>query len=480
MFGASRRFAGRLIAAVALGAAGAALSSGHACCAEPSPHDRPSFIFIIADDVGRDDIGVYGHRSIRTPNFDRLAGQGLRLDRAFLTCSTCSPSRCSILTGRYPHATGAAEEHDPLPPPQATFVEALGRAGYYTASSGKWHLGDDAVRRFDRVKRAIGGLSGCENWVETLRERPKDRPFFLWLAANDAHRPFERLGSYPPYAPADVVVPPFLPDVPEVRADFALYYGEITRLDDYVGRVLAELERQGVAGNTLVLFLSDNGRPFPRCKVTVYDSGIKTAWIVRFPGRAKAGASCPGLVSAVDLAPTVLELAGLKPLTTVQGRSFAALLADPAAKIRDEVYAEQNWHDFAARKRAVRTERFKYIRNFHPDLPNTPPADTVRTLTFQAMRRLRDRGGLLPVHLDCFVRPRPAEELYDVEADPHELHNLASMPSHAPTLEALRAALARWRRETGDLEPPVRRPDEYDRETGERLPVAARGHEGEH
>jgi arylsulfatase A-like enzyme len=185
-------------------------------------------------------------------------------------------------------------------------------------------------------------------------------------------------------------------------------------------------------------------------------------------------------VSAVDLAPTILHLAGLKSLQTVQGRSFAALLADPAATIRDEVYAEQNWHDFAARKRAVRTERFKYIRNFYPDLPNTPPADTVRTLTFQAMRRLRDRGGLLPGHLDCFVRPRPPEELYDVEADPHELRDLAGVPSHAPTLEALRAALARWQRETGDREQSVRRPDEYDRETGERLPVAPRGHEEDH
>jgi arylsulfatase A-like enzyme len=479
MFRASRRLPGRLIAAVALGVAGAALSGG-AHGGEPVRVDRPNFILLIADDVGWDDIGAYGHPTIRTPNIDRLAREGVRFDRAFLTCSTCSPSRCSILTGRYPHATGAAEAHDPLPRLQVTFLERLRRAGYYTASSGKWHLGDDAVRRFDRVKRAIGGLSGCENWVETLRERPKDRPFFLWLAANDAHRPYERLKNYPPYALADVVVPPFLPDLPEVRKDLALYYGEITRLDDYAGRVLAELEKQGASGNTFVLFLSDNGRPFPRCKVTVYDSGIKTAWIVRFPGRARAGASCAGLVSAVDLAPTILHLAGLKPPATMQGRSFAALLADPAANIRDEVYAEQNWHDFAARKRAVRTTRYKYIRNFYPDLPNTPPADTVRTLTFQAMRRLRDGGSLRPEQKDCFLRPRPAEELYDIEADPHELNNLAGDPSHAGTLEALRATLARWQRETGDREPAARRPDEYHRETGERLPGAARGHEETH
>ena len=141
---------------------------------------------MIADDLGWNDVGCYGHPHIRTPNIDRLARQGLKFTHAFLTCSSCSPTRCSIMTGRYPHSTGAAELHQPLPPDQVVFPGLLKTAGYYTASAGKWHLGPAPKVHFDAV--VGGGPIGCENWVKTLKERPKDRPFFLWLASIDPHR----------------------------------------------------------------------------------------------------------------------------------------------------------------------------------------------------------------------------------------------------------------------------------------------------
>jgi N-sulfoglucosamine sulfohydrolase len=428
----------------------------------------PNFVILIGDDVGRSEIGCYGHPRALTPNLDALAKAGERFDLAFLTTSSCSPSRCSILTGRYPHATGAGELHQPLPPDQVTLVDELRKAGYFTASVGKWHLGYDAPRRFERVRKEREG-TGCDHWVEALRDRPRDRPFFFWLASNIPHRPFGEAPGIRPYRLEDVVVPPFLPDIGETRSELALYDGEIGLLDVYVGRVLAELESQGVAGRTFVLFLSDNGAPFPRGKVTLYDSGIATPFIVRSPGMTRPGGVCRSLVSAVDIAPTIVELAGRTPPPTMQGRSFAPLLSDPSATVRERVFAEHNWHDYTARERAVRTTRYKYIRNFYPDLPLTPSADVVATVTFQAMRRLRDQGRLTPAQQACFLRPRRAEELYDVVADPDEIHDLAGDKSRAAILLEMRRKLTLWQQESGDREPPARRPDAFDRETGQPL-----------
>ncbi len=454
---------------------------------------RPNVVLIIADDLGWEDSGAFGNHSVKTPNIDRLARAGMRFDRAFVTASSCSPSRSSILTGRYPHNTGAEELHQPLPPDQIGFAEKLRSAGYWTAAAGKWHLGTDAKRRFDLVREANPAgfqlsnpkqsmtapgtsavKSGCDQWVKVLQDRPKERPFFLWLAALDPHRDYEP-GSIPvPHRPHDAVIPPYLPDTPEVRKDLALYYDEISRLDGYVGDVLGELDRQGIAGNTLVLFLSDNGRPFPRCKTTLYDSGIKTPLIARWPGHIKPESRCERLVSTIDIAPTILRLAGVEPGTSFQGRDFSPLFTDPTAKVRDMILAERNWHDYLAQGRCVRSERFKYIRNNDAPNPLTPPADAVRSLTFVAMRGLRDLGKLTPAQTACFIHPRPVEELYDLDEDPHELINLANDPTHAAALRELRQALSKWGRETDDVISDRPSPDEFDRETGDPLPNRVR------
>ncbi len=457
---------------------------------------RPNVVLMIADDMAWDDCGASGNPKVRTPNIDKLARGGMRFDRAFVTASSCSPSRSSLITGRHPHNTDAEELHWPLPPGQVTFVEKLKASGYWTAAAGKWHLGNAVKGRFDLVREAnpsgfqLGtgkgdkarmtaegsgaAQSGCDQWVPVLRDRPKDRPFFLWLASLDPHRDYEPGAISEPHRPEAVVVPPYLPDVPEVRRDLALYYDEISRLDRYVGEVMAELDRQGEAGNTLVLFLSDNGRPFPRCKTTLYDSGIRTPLIARWPGRVEPGSRCGSLVSTIDIAPTALKLAGVEPGPTVHGRDLSPLLKDPTAKVRDLIFAERNWHDYASRGRAARSERFKYIRNDDHDKPLTPPADAVRSPTFLAMRRLRDEGTLTPAQRSCFVSPRPAEELYDVDADPHELINLAGDPKFAEVLAGMRRALSEWGRETGDVVPARPSPDEFDRETGDPLPNRVR------
>jgi len=451
--------------------------------APASAADRPNIVLIIADDQGAEDLGCYGNKGIRTPNLDRLAADGMRFTRAFNACSSCSPSRSSIITGRYPHSTGAERLHMPLPREQVTFVEKLKAAGYWTAAAGKWHLGPAVKDRFDLVIEGAGTLppdaardgSGCEAWVPTLQGRPKDKPFFCWLAAMDPHRPYGKNATAQPHQPQDVTVPPYLPDNPETRGDLALYYDEIHRLDGYVGQVIAELQRQDVLENTMVVYITDNGRPFPRCKTTVYDSGVKTPLLIRWPARVKPGTVCDGLTSTVDLAPTFLDLAGIaeKP-PTFQGKSFAGQLSDPTVGYREYVFHEHNWHDYTAFERAVRSTKYKYIRNAWPDLRGTPPADAVRSPTYAAMQKLHAEGKLSIEQQDPLLAPRPAEQLFDLETDPHELKNLANDPAHAAKLAELRKVLDGWQAETADAVPSTRPPDGFDRETGERLGGAGR------
>lgn len=446
---------------------------------------RPNVVLIIADDLAWEDIGVYGNAKVGTPNIDRLASEGLKFTRAFVTISSCSPSRASMITGRYPHSTDAEQLHWPLPAEQVTFVERLKAAGYWTAASGKWHLGAAVKNRFDVVddpgeagfqtdpktgKMLAADDSGAAGWIPILQQRPKDKPFFLWFAALDPHRDYVENSIPNPHQPSEVIVPPHLPNTPEVRNELGLYYDEITRLDGNVGKVLAELERQGVADNTLILFISDNGRPFPGAKTTMYDLGIRTPLLARWPKGIKRGLVSDSLISSVDLAPTILHLAGVPIPATVQGQSFARVLTNPKAKIREAIYAEKNWHDYEDRVRALRTERFKYIRNDYNDLAGTPSADAGRSPTMDSLRRLNKAGKLTPLQARIFQQPRPAEELYDLKTDPLEIKNLANDPRHAKTLSELRAKLKRWGEETNDVLPTQRTPDEFDRETGKPLP----------
>lgn len=424
----------------------------------------PNFVFVVADGLGWSDCGPYGNTHIRTPNLDLVAKQGMRFERALLTCSACSPSRCSILTGRYPHSTGAAERNMSLPSDQVVVAQPLHDAGYFTAAVGAWHLGPSAKSKFDLVKDG-GGPGGYRDWLEVLRKRPKDKPFFLWLASSDPHRPFLPHLIPEPHKPADVVVPPYLPDVEEVRNELAMYYDGISRFDGKLGEVLAELAKQKVAGETVLVVLSDTGPAFPRCKTTVLDSGIRIPLLMRWPGHIPAGTSTSSLVSSIDIAPTVLELCGAKPLPSMQGTSLVPLFNMPQSMVRRYCFAEHNWYDYQAAERAVRSSRYLYIRNDLPEVPRTPSADVVRSPTFAAMRQLRDAGKLTPAQMDVFIKPRPAEELYDMQADPHALANLALTPKYAPLLAEMRGVLEVWRKQTDDAKSFLTE-DKYDRDTG--------------
>ena len=431
----------------------------------------PNFVLFIADDVSWDDFGCYGNEVVQTPNIDRIAGRGLRFTNAFLTTSSCSPSRNSIITGRYPHNTGAAELHTSPPETMLAFPKWLKERGYYTVLAGKSHMGPFAYREFDRVLDKNTGDGGEAHWVSSLEERPKDRPFFMWFAALDAHRVWGENRFSGTHHPDDITPPPYLADDEATRRDLASYYDEITRFDYYVGEVERVLREQGVLDNTVLLIMADNGRPFSRCKTRLYDSGIQTPFIVTWgAGIPAAPATCHRLISAVDIAPTLLDLAGIAPPETIQGHSFKRLLLDPQAPFRDRVFAEHNWHDFEAHERMVRTDDFLYIRNFRPQFPNQGPADVVNSDSHAALVERKAAGRLSAPQADMFITPRPYEELYDCRSDPMQLVNVAGTPRYQRALLLMRGLLDDWMARTDDSVPDDLTVDWYDRHSGNRLP----------
>jgi arylsulfatase A-like enzyme len=213
----------------------------------------------------------------------------------------------------------------------------------------------------------------------------------------------------------------------------------------------------------MIVFLSDNGMPFPRAKTTLYDSGVRTPLIVRSPGLVPAGSVQKNLASVVDLAPTILELAGA-PSGPVQGRSLLPMLKDPAARTRDAVFAEANWHDYAQFTRSVRTDGWLLVRNYYWDVPLWNSVDSIDAPTWEGVLEVRKAGTLTPAQEFLFASPRPFEELYDLAADPHSLANVVERPEHRAVLAELRTRLDNWRVETADVMPAVRKPDGWTRD----------------
>ncbi len=434
--------------------------------------ERPNFIFFITDDISPNDLGCYGNTLVSTPNLDRLASEGMVFDNCYLTISSCSPSRCSIITGRYPHNTGAPELHTPLPEGQYLFPLTLKEAGYYTVLSGKHHMEKAADKAFVKISKGKGP-GREEDWVDILRDRPKDRPFFCWFASTDAHRGWTLNDQAPHYDPKDVQVPPYMYDGPATREDLAQYYHEVSRTDYFAGKIVEELQRQGIAENTYLIYCSDNGRPFPRCKTRLYDDGIKTPLIVWCPERI-APARCRSLVSSIDFAPTILELAGLAADERIQGVSFSKLLADPTATVRDYVFAEHNWHVYQAHERMVRYDNWVYIRNAWPQRHNLCVESDPTYPAGRELWQAHDRGLLNDRQQGIFQHPLPGEELFDISRDPHQLTNLATSPDHADTLSQLREVLDRWTSQTGDTVPENPTNDRQDAQ-GRRNPNHHRG-----
>ncbi|WP_262249924.1 sulfatase family protein [Parapedobacter soli] len=441
---------------------------------------RPNIALIIADDLSWNDLGCFGNTDVKSPHLDALAYSGIRFLNAYVTASSCSPSRISLLTGRYPHNTGAAELHTPAREEEYAYFPGLLRgAGYFTALAGKWHEGKSTAQAYDTlfVNREQNGPGGEDQWNHLLDIRDTTKPFFFWMAAYDPHRDWSADQIEDSHRPEDLDIPPHLTDDTATRRDLASYYNEIARLDRKVAEFVQKLKEQGLYENTIIVFLSDNGRAFPGSKCRLNDQGVKTPLFVSWPGRVPNGHHVTSLISTIDLAPTLLDIAGVKDLRTIQGTSFSYLLSRPSASFRNYVFAEQNWHDYEGYQRMVRYADFLYIENGRPEKVLSGPLDVVTSPAYLSLRERFEKGTqpLSGLQADSFVKP-PEFALYKLESDRYQQFNLIADEQYPHVLKHLREILQRWKQETGDTAPTTLTPDWYDLD-GNRVP--AHGRRGE-
>jgi len=442
----------------------------------------PHIVLIVAEDLSPR-VGAFGDPVARTPHLDQLAREGVRYPNTFTTAGVCAPSRAALITGVHQIALGAqhmrtssrpAGSYQAVPPPEVkAFPEQLRAASYYTLVNEKLDY------QFSGPLTGSGPFTiwDAEGSDESWRDRPAGTPFFAMFNLQETHESgvFLPLGHWPHSAmqlvmqlvrawqfglddgegettPSEVAVPPYYPDTPTVRSDLARHYNNIQRMDAHVGRILAELEADGLADSTIVVWTTDHGDGLPRAKRELYDSGIRVPMIIRWPEALRPEGLAPGdvdprLVSFVDLAPTILAWAGAERPEALTGQDFT----DPSTPPRPYVYASRDRIDEVAdRQRAVRDERFKYIRSWHPEVPGGHPLAFRDNLAMmQELHTLRGSGELEPDALRWF-EPPGRERLYDTQSDPHELHDLAGDPSFEADLARLRAALDQWLARTQD------------------------------
>ena len=438
---------------------------------KPASIDKPNILIFIADDAGTD-FGCYGNKNIKTPNIDGLAADGLLFENAFLTTPQCSPSRTSILSGQFAHSIGTEDLHYPLNEDTKLLPQYLREEGYYSGLLMKRHLGKNGVGQFDFVKDDHDNKAP-DLFREFLDKAP-DKPFFAWVAFHDPHRPYGGpKGAASVHGPKDVTVPPYFVDTKETREEIALYYDELHRMDFNIGAILHELEKRGMRENTIVIFLSDNGMPFPRGKATVYDFGMRTPLIIQGNGISK-GARYKEQVSVIDLAPTILELAGISKPKQMYGKSITNIFKDQSVKGRKYVFTERNWHDTDAHIRAIRSERYKLIINGYPDLPFPITGDYFKSATWYDLLKAQKSNTLNNYQHAIFQYPRYQVEFYDLEKDPYEVKNLVDEVNNTNDKNGyleialdLNNRLREWGKETKD-HPAFRkrRSDMIDRKSG--------------
>lgn len=445
---------------VALMASVIVLLVGSPCPAQQSGasvrSSQPNILFLISDDHSAISVGAYGNPSVQTPNLDRLSREGVRFTRAYVTSPQCSPSRSSIYTGQAAHSTGTSRLHTPLRPQYMTIIDLLKSANYFTGAYRKLHLGEAVQSKLDFYENSKDG-SGGASFTSFFQKRPKDKPFFLQVGFRDPHRPYTKGTLSPPHDPSEVRVPGFLPDTSGTRADLALYHDEIGRMDKEIGDLLALLDEQGLTQNTLIVFTGDNGMPFTGAKGSLYEAGINVPLIVRWSGKIKPGQVHNELISLLDLAPTWLEVASVPAPGVAQGRSFLNLLLGKSYQPREAIFAERNWHDTLDLIRCVRTDRYKLIQNYRPEVPYDPSGaiGSVKSPAWDSIVSLHNEGKLSPqLARRYFAKPRPQLELYDLQEDPEEFNNLADKAAHAQTIKNLQRLLSGWMNDTNDFLPP--------------------------
>jgi arylsulfatase A-like enzyme len=401
-----------------------------------SPAAKPNILWLVAEDFTYTFASAYGDPLAHTPTFDRIAKEGILYERAYSTSAVCAPTRASIITGMYAPSLGTQHMRSnvPLPSWLRYFPAYLRDAGYYTTNNSKT----------DYNAAVLPGTWDQNGPQAHYKNRQPGQPFFAVFNNNTSHESSLHKRFPLKTDPAKVRLPAYLPDTPEVRADYAQYYDRVSEADRQLGEILAKLEAEGLADDTIVFYYSDHGGVLPRSKRFLYENGTHPALAIRFPKNFRNLApSAPGsrsteLVNFVDFAPTVLSLAGVKAPDYFQGRAIAGPARQPAPEFT------YNFRDRMDERidlcRAVTDGRYRYIRNYRPELP------TMQFVTYlwqQSAMKEWDRlhqAGKLDATQESFFQPHPAEQLFDLTNDFDNVRNLAADPAHRATLERFRAA----------------------------------------
>lgn len=438
--------------------------------------DGPNVVLVVSDDHGREALGCYGNPAVSTPYLDELATDGVRFTHAFCTTASCAASRSVILTGLYNHANGTyghthGAHHFACFEHVRTLPSLIKAAGYRTGRVGKMHYAPEHLFPFDWGVPA--GRFGRDDvrMAEHCREFVKgEQPFFLYWCSHNPHRaglirehPLRANSFGNPqqafagdeellYAPEDVMVPPFLPDIPEVRAELAQYYQSISRLDRGVGRLLRILKDEGKYDNTVVIYISDNGAAFPEAKTTLYDPGMRLPCIVRSPLHKNRHTTCDGLITWADITPTILDFAGAyQDPEQFHGRSFKGIIdQETPSQWREEIYAAHTFHEITNYypMRVVRTKRHKFIWNIACNLDYSFASDLWSSASWQgALQRGLNAFGARSI--EAYIH-RPRFELYDLDIDPYETNNLAEREEYQQMIQTFAGKLQAFQEKTGD------------------------------
>jgi N-sulfoglucosamine sulfohydrolase len=437
---------------------------------------KPNIVFLVSDDHGTDAAGPYGNPAIDTPALDRLAQEGVTFTHGCCTTASCAPSRSVMLTGLHNHTNGTyglthATHHFACFEDTKTLPVYLRELGYTTGRVGKRHYQPERIFPFDweEPKGAFGRddvamSKACEKFIRT------DKPFFLHWCSHNPHRG-RILEDHPlradsfgnparsfsgdnerPYADSDVIIPPFLSDTPEVRAELAQYYQSISRLDRGIAALIEILKRNGKYENTVIIYISDNGSAFPESKTTLYDPGMRLPCIIRDPFASKQGHTNNALISWTDLTPTILDYAGLEdPNGPFFGKSFRSTMEkEEAASWKKELFASHSFHEVTNYypMRAIRTHTHKFIWNIAWKLDYSFASDLWRSATWQGV--LRDKPKMFGSRsVDAYIH-RPRFELYDLLKDPNETENIAEEPATKGMVDDFITKMKQFQQETAD------------------------------
>jgi N-sulfoglucosamine sulfohydrolase len=431
---------------------------------QTASREQKNILFLIADDLGLH-TGAYGDKTAITPNLDRLASQGVRFTNAFCTTASCSASRSVMMSGLHNHSSGHyGHAHDfhgfSYLPQIKSAPELLQQNGYKTGLIGKLHV--NPLDRFAWDLNKPGGnrnVWGMAQTARTFMQQNQQNSWYLHVGFGDPHRAQKGFANqnYPNvkrtvFDPKKVQVPSFLPDNPQTREEVAEYYEASNRLDQGIGFFMDALKETGQLDKTLIVFISDNGMPFPNAKTNCYDAGAHLPMILFDPSAKKRGVVNQGLVSWVDLLPTFLDWSGTKgPDYSLHGRSVLKMSQEERPAGWDKVFLSHQFHEVTMYYpvRAVRTEKYKYIRNLFPELSFPHASDLYGSKTWQSVLEQGEKGKVGARTAGKYLH-RSAEELYDITTDPDELNNLASQPAHRETLAYLRKEVDQFRKATKD------------------------------